>query len=190
MTPTDKPTNPLMRMVSLAKTGPSAIIIRFFDQIYRKGTGAPYWKLSKVTPQLYVGGQHYPQGYPEMLEKGITGIVNMREDYHSDIEKGIAGRRHLHLATRDNTPPKVDDLVRGVEFIRDEIHNGGQVYVHCGVGVGRAPTMAAAYLVTTGLSPSEALRKIRKVRPFIHLTGTQKHVLNEFARYWQVSQAP
>lgn len=185
MTPTDKPAHPLLRIVSLAKTGPVAIIMRYIDQIYRKATGAPYWKYSEVTPQLYVGGQHYPKGYPEMLEKGITGIVNMREDYHSDIEKGVEGPHHLHLVTKDNTPPKVDDLVRGAEFIRDEISNGGQVYVHCGVGVGRAPTMMAAYLITTGLSPEDALNKIRKGRRFIHLTGTQKNVLNEFAQHWQ-----
>ncbi|MFW6082850.1 MAG: protein-tyrosine phosphatase family protein, partial [Chloroflexota bacterium] len=43
----------------------------------------------------------------------------------------------------------------------------GSVYVHCGSGVGRAPTLAAAYLVFTGLTPSEAWAKIRRTRPFI-----------------------
>lgn len=185
MTQVEKPTNPLMRVLSLAKTGPTAIVKRYIDQVYRKNSGAPYWKYSEVTPQLYVGGQHYPKGYSEMLDKGITGIVNMREDYHSDVEKGVEGSHHLHLVTKDNTPPKLEDLKRGAEFIRDEIDNGGKVYIHCGVGVGRAPTMAAAYFVITGLTPDEALSKIRKVRPFIHLTGKQKNSLHEFADYWQ-----
>lgn len=186
MTQTHKPTNPLLRVISLAKTGPRAIIKRYIDQLYRKRTGAPYWKYSEVTPQLYVGGQQYPAGYQEMVDKGITGIVNMREEYHSDIEKGVEGEHHLHLVTRDNTPPKLEDLERGAKFIRDEIDNGGKVYVHCGVGVGRAPTMAAAYLVTTGLSADEALSKIRKVRPFIHLTDTQTDILNQFAEHWNM----
>jgi hypothetical protein len=185
MTSMHKPTNPLLRVVSLAKTGPRAIIKRYIDQGYRKITGAPYWKYSEVTSQLYVGGQQYPKGYQEMLDRGITGIVNMREDYHSDVEKGVEGPNHLHLITRDNTPPKLEDLHRGAEFIRDEINNGGKVYVHCGVGVGRAPTMAAAYLVTTGLSAEEALSAIRKVRPFIHLTDTQTAILHEFVQHWQ-----
>ena len=184
MTDTQQPANPLTRMISLARTGPSAIVSRFIDQFHRKRTGAPYWKMSEVTPQLYLGGQHYPQGYPEMLEKGITGIVNMREDYHSDIEKGVEGPNHLHLATRDNTPPNVEDLARGAEFIRNEVDKGGKVYVHCGVGVGRAPTMLAAYMITTGLSPAEALNKIRTVRPFIHLTRKQRGVLDEFQHHW------
>ncbi len=181
---THKPTNPLKRIVSLAKTGPQAIVLRFVDQTYRKRTGAPHWKLSEITPQLYCGGQHYPAGYQEMLNKGITGIVNMREAHISDEEKEIAGPNHLHLATRDNTPPQVDDLIKGAEFVRDQIEDGGKVYIHCGVGVGRAPTMTAAYMITTGLSPDEALRKIRKERPFIHLTGKQRGVLDEFEQAW------
>ena len=184
MTDQEKPANPLNRMLSLAKTGPIAILTRFFDQGYRKWTGAPYWKLSEVTPQLFLGGQQYPKGYADMLDKGITGIVNMREPHFNDVENGVAGDNHLHLATIDNTPPQVDDLIKGAEFIRDEIDKGGKVYVHCGVGVGRAPTMTAAYLITTGLSPDEALQKIRKVRPFIHLTRKQRQVLDEFEQAW------
>ena len=189
MSETKKPTHPLLRVISLAKTGPMAIIRRYIDQGYRKRTGAPYWKYSEITDQLYVGGQHYPKGYSEMLDKGITGIVNMREDYHSDIDKGVEGTRHIHLFTKDNTPPKLEDLKRGAEFIRDEIDNGGKVYIHCGVGVGRAPTMAAAYFIIMGLSPDEALSKIRKVRPFVHLTGKQKSILHEFEQYWQTHTA-
>lgn len=185
MTQNEKPANPFNRMLSLAKTGPIAIVARFIDQGYRKRTGAPYWKMSEITPQLYCGGQHYPAGYDEMLEKGITGIVNMREEYHSDVEKGVEGEHHLHLVTRDNTPPKVDDLITGAKFIHDQIEDGGKVYVHCGVGVGRAPTMTAAYLMTTGMSPDEALKTIKKVRPFIHLTGKQRRVLDEFQQRWQ-----
>lgn len=184
MSSPQKPTNPLSRIWSLAKTGPAAIVTRFVDQTYRKRTGAPHWELSEITPQLYVGGQHYPQGYQEMLDKGITGIVNMREAHFSDEDMGVAGPNHLHLATRDNTPPKVEDLIRGAKFIHDQVEDGGKVYVHCGVGVGRAPTMMAAYLITTGLSPDEALYKIRKIRPFIHLTGRQRRVLDAFQQEW------
>lgn len=181
---TEKPPSQLTRIVSLARTGPAAITLRFVDQTYRKRTGEPFWRLSEITPQLYCGGQHYPSGYQNMLDKGITGIVNMREAHISDEDKGIAGPNHLHLATRDNTPPQVDDLIKGAEFIRDQIEDGGKVYVHCGVGVGRAPTMTAAYLISTGLSPNEALKKIRKERPFIHLTRKQRKVLDEFERAW------
>lgn len=179
------PPHPLVRALSLARTGPLSIVLRFFDQAYRKTRGAPLWRLCAVTPQLAVGGQHYRGGFAAMREYGITAVVNLRESRFSDELAGIGGNRHLHLATIDNTPPSLDDLFRGVNFISDEIANGGKVYVHCGVGVGRAPTLAAAYLISTRLTPDDALRAIRAVRPFVHLTASQRAALDEFARRWR-----
>jgi len=120
-----------------------------------------------------------------MRRRGISAIINMREQRFSDVDAGIAGERHLHLPTIDNTPPTVPDLSRGVAFASDEIARGGKVYIHCGVGVGRAPTMVAAYLISTGLTPQDALQQIKQARPFVHLTAAQRAVLDEFAATWQ-----
>jgi len=62
------------------------------------------------------------------------------------------------------------------------VESGGKVYVHCASGVGRAPTMAAAYLVSTGLSLDEAWTLIRKTRPFVNPTPPQVAALEQFAR--------
>ena len=177
--------HPLTRVVSLSKTGPLAILLRFIDQAWRLVTGAPLWRLSQLTPRLYLGGQHYRRGYQSMLKRGVTGIVNLRERHHSDIKKGIAAERHLHLPTLDNTPPTVANLMRGAEFVHAEIRRGGSVYIHCGVGVGRAPTLAAACLIADGMTPDEALRRIKRVRPFVHLTPGQRNALDAFADAWR-----
>lgn len=187
---TVKPSPPHKRILSLASTGPRAILLRFIDQAYRKIGGAPLWTLSQVTPQLFLGGQHHRRGWRAMQARGITAIVNLRETKFSDAAKGIGGERHLHLATVDNTPPTVADLMRGAALIGDEIQRGGKVYIHCGVGVGRAPTMTAAFLMTTGLSAEEALRQIKKTRPFVHLTDEQRDALDEFARRWPAGHPP
>jgi len=179
-----KPPHPISRVFSLLSAGPSAVALRWIDQISRRRTGVPVWELSAITPQLLVGGQHYPNGYRAMLDYGITAIVNMRNE-HSDIEKGIGGERHLHLATVDNTPPLVEDLKIGVDFIGAEIDRGRKVYIHCSVGCGRAPTMGAAYLIATGLSPNEALKRIKKARPFVHITRKQRAVLDAFEAAWR-----
>lgn len=187
-----KSPHPLTRVISLTKTGPLPILLRFVDQTWRKLSGAPLWRLSEVKPQLYIGGQHSIRGYGEMRRRGISAIINMREERFSDVGAGIAGERHLHLPTIDNCPPAVADLSRGAAFARDEIASGGKVYIHCGVGVGRAPTMAAAYLISTGLAPQDALQRIKQARPFVHLTAAQRAVLDEFATAWQerLGQAP
>ncbi len=183
-----KTPHPLSRVISLSKTGPRSILLRFVDQAWRKISGAPLWRLSEVKPQLFVGGQHSSRGYAEMRQRGISAIINMRERRFSDVAAGIAGQSHLQLATVDNTPPTVADLLRGAAFARAEIARGGKVYIHCGVGVGRAPTMAAAYLITTGLSPRAALQAIKQARPFVHLTAAQRVALDEFAAAWQAKQ--
>ena len=182
-----KPPHPISRVVSLLRAGPGPVALRWIDQVSRRKTGVPVWKLSEVTPELFVGGQHYRKGYRAMLDHGISAIVNMRQK-HSDVVNGIQGLRHLQLATVDNTPPSVANLTRGAEFVGAEIDRGGKVYIHCAAGCGRAPTMAAAYLISTGLSPNDALHRIKSVRPFVHLTRSQRAVLDEFEANWRDSR--
>lgn len=180
-----KPPNPGKRIVKFIQTGPYAIRLRLEDDLHRRTYGASRRKHSEITPQLHVGGQHRRKGYKRLLKRGITAIVNMREEKYSDEKKGIGGERHLHLPTIDHTPPSIEDLMRGVDFIRREIEQyHGKVYIHCRAGCGRAPSMAAAYLISTGMSRKEALKFIKKARPFISLNKIQKRVLDDFAAAW------
>lgn len=160
--------------------GPEQAVKGLLDFLARLITGAPLPRFSQITPQLYVSGQHRKQGMKKLQRWGITGSVNMRSEY-DDRAAGIAVGKHLHISTVDNTAPTLDDLKRGIAFIRQEIEAGGKVYVHCAAGVGRAPTMAAAYLVSTGLSPQEAWGEIRAVRPFIRPTAEQIALVNRLA---------
>jgi protein-tyrosine phosphatase len=169
------------RMLSLLRVGPRGLVLRFVDQGGRLWRGRPLWRYSRITPQIYVGGQHRPRGWGAMTAEGINAVVNMREAHLDDQKKGIQGAHYLHLATRDNTPPTLDDLLRGAQFIAQRVAEGGKVYIHCGVGVGRAPTQAAAYLIYTGMSVDDALALIRTARPFIHLTRGQYEQLQAFA---------
>ena len=189
MTVAQAPPHPLIRLRSLLRTGPLPLSLRIIDQLARRITGAPIWRLCAVTPQLHVGGQHYPRGWQKMRDYGISAIINMRGE-SCDLAKGIGGDRHLQLPTIDNTPPSLDDLQRGVDFATDEIQRGGKVYIHCAVGCGRAPTMTAACLIATGLSVDEALRKIKATRPFVHLTPAQRQSLDAFAASRKTDSCP
>jgi dual specificity MAP kinase phosphatase len=180
MTENNTPPSPLSRIRSLLRVGAKAIMMRFYDQGSRRWTGRPVWAYSRITPQLYVGGQHRKRGWGAMGKEGITAVVNMREAHLDDAKRGVHGKNYLHLPTIDNTPPTLDDLERGAKFIHDEIAKGGKVYVHCGVGVGRAPTQAAAYFIYIGMTTDEALSAIKAKRPFIHLTRTQHEQLRAF----------
>jgi protein tyrosine phosphatase (PTP) superfamily phosphohydrolase (DUF442 family) len=136
------------------------------DHAVRIVTGANIRAVSQITPQLHVGGQYRRRGWRRLAARGITAVVNMRVEF-DDQEAGIAPDRYLYLPTVDNDPPSLEHLREGVAFMAEEIEGGGGVLVHCGSGVGRAPAMAAAYLISTGKTADEAWRMIREKRPFI-----------------------
>ncbi len=149
------------------------------DHAVRIITGAPILGVSQITPQLHVGGQYARRGWPKMAERGITAVVNMRIEY-DDNHAGIAPQRYLHLPTVDDTAPTLEHLREGSAFIAEEIDGGGAVYVHCASGVGRAPALAAAYFVSTGLSAEDAWDRIRAVRPFVRPTAPQIEQIRRF----------
>ena len=76
---------------------------------------------------------------------------------------------------------RLSELARAVEQLRRWLDRGHRVYVHCYMGVGRAPTVCAAYLAATeGLALGEALERVRAARPTASPTAQQLVVL---ARY-------
>jgi len=159
--------------------GPWVTVLWAVDHAVRRITGANIRRVSQVTPHLHVGGQYRRQGWARLAARGITAVVNMRIEF-DDQEEGIAPQRYLYLPTVDDTAPSTEHLQEGVAFIEQEIAQGGGVFVHCGSGVGRAPTMAAAYLCRTGLTPEQAWARIREVRPFIRPTDPQVVQLERF----------
>ncbi len=147
-------------------------------------TGVPLLAYSRVTPALYVGPQYRARGKRALARAGITHIVNMRAEF-DDAAHGLtlhdAPGGYCHLPTTDDRAPSPAHLAQGATFIREAIGGGGKVYIHCSAGVGRAPTMAAAYLITQGYAMDAALDLIRKARPFIYLTPPQMQALRRLS---------
>jgi dual specificity MAP kinase phosphatase len=160
--------------------GFSVTFVWAWTRLYLWTVGRPVLRYCRVTPQLYVGGQMNARGWDWLAARGLMADVNMRTEF-DDAAHGIAPDSYLWLPTPDDHAPALDQLRTGADFIHQEIERGGKVYVHCASGVGRAPTMAAAYLVGTGLSTHQAWALIRQARPFIKPTPPQLAVLEEFA---------
>jgi protein-tyrosine phosphatase len=120
-----------------------------------------------------------------MRERGITCVVNLRRS--DDLKRGLEPGNYLHLPTPDNHPPSLEAIQEGVTFIDSCIKNGDVIYVHCGVGVGRAPTLVAAYLVYTGMRPDAAWELLRRKRPIIMpLPGQVQQVVSYYKHLQQV----
>ncbi len=171
----------------IKELGPKPTWLWLKDKLKRRSLGFSPPEISRVTQQIYVGGQHKRHGLQAMREHGITAVVNMREEF-DDAEKGLLLDHYLWLPTTDDAPPSLRDLNRGVDFIESQAAQGESVYIHCASGVGRAPTMAAAYLVRQGATPEEAWKKIQEGRPFVRPAPLQVEVIRTFAMQEQVEE--
>jgi len=136
---------------------------------------------SRIAPSLYVGGQHYRRGLARMAHLGISASLSLREEA-DDRDRGVALEKHLWLPTPDDAALTLERLHEASAFIGRALAEGRGVYVHCASGVGRAPTAAAAYLVSKGLTPGQAWASIERVRPFIRPTAAQRAVIEEVHR--------
>ncbi len=159
------------------------------DKITRRIRGVSPPKISEVQPGLYVGGQHSRKALGQMSAWGIEAVVNMREET-DDAARGVALAHYLWLPTTDDEPPLLEDLTRGAAFITQQRDAGHGVYIHCAAGVGRAPTMAAAYLVAHGMPPDRAWETIRNTRPFIRPTPPQFDIIRAFASHSKSQGTP
>ncbi len=134
---------------------------------------------SIIEPDLLVGGQFRPDQWPALRALGVRAVLSMQAE-REDRFAGGAPDRLLRLAVQDFTPPTIEQLADGIAFISAAHQAGLTVFVHCHAGVGRAPLMAAAYLMyRRDLDHRTALARIRAARPIIGLNSSQIKRLRE-----------
>lgn len=121
--------------------------------------------LHSVDGTLWRGSAPARVGYEVLAERGVTTIVDLRaEDIRVD-EDLIAslGMDLVRIPIRDGQAPGDEQVAQFLDLMRN---NDGLVYLHCGAGVGRTGTMAAAYLVDSGQAgAAEAVRRNLAVGP-------------------------
>jgi len=173
-----------MKLIKEIKKGSGILLERLWEQgfrttmiwFYAQGvsliTGVPIVKYCQITPQIFVGPQYRRLGKCKLAQLGINSDVNMRVEF-DDAAHGLAMERYCHLPTFDGEVPTLEQLNQGVAFIKQALENGGKVYIHCAQGVGRAPTLAAAYFICQGFTPDEAVNLIKRSRPFIRISPAQ-----------------
>jgi protein-tyrosine phosphatase len=95
----------------------------------------------------------------------LTGRDEVRElspQYDAAIEAGGTSFEWLHLPVPNFGVPQDRDAFRsGVERVVQALRAGRPVMLHCAAGMGRTGSMAACVLKALGLSPDEALERVR-----------------------------
>lgn len=135
---------------------------------------------SQISACIFVGTNscctdHFDQS---LLRQGISADISLESD-RIDTPWGI--KYFLWLPTVDHTAPTIQALALGVQMLHLLVAQKVKTYVHCKNGHGRAPTLVAAYLISTGMSVNQAIKTIAKQRPEIHLEPVQKATLELFS---------
>lgn len=115
-----------------------------------------------------------------------TGILK-KENISADIDLEIERQDevpevdiYLWLPVVDKKAPSQIQLNVGVAAIDSLVNKNERIYIHCKNGHSRSTTLVAAYLVSNGMNPDEAISMIRSKRKEIHLQDVQLEALRQY----------
>lgn len=113
----------------------------------------------------------------EMREYGVHDIP---------LRARKLGIQHLHLPIPDMHVPEQEFEMawrHAGPALHQELQRGGKIVLHCYAGLGRTGTIAARMLVEAGMTPEEAINRVRAARPGTIQTRLQEqHVHTFFTR--------
>lgn len=111
-----------------------------------------------------------------IAEFGAAAVVTLIEDHEfamlrvegmgAEVVRQHMAWFHLPIADMDIPGREFEEQWRAVgPGLRARLRDGFDVVVHCMGGLGRAGTIAARLLIELGMAPSEAISRVREVRP-------------------------
>lgn len=140
-----------------------------------------------VPGSLYLCGKHFigPDVDKAMAAVGATRVVCLNEerDLAGRFDEYVGWLRASHgeaarwVPVPDFLVPAFEEAVETIDGIVADLEAGHTVLMHCGAGIGRAGTMAAAVLVRRGATAREAIDVVAAHRP---MAGPEAGVQREF----------
>ncbi len=119
----------------------------------------------QITSRIYQGGWLRPQYIAELVQLGITHVLNLDLPYDDPLPLIEANIILHNVYIRDQclmTPQLVRDAIAAIdESLSLPEH---KIYIHCIEGVSRSPTVTWLYLIHSGLSPEDATAKVKPNR--------------------------
>lgn len=134
-----------------------------------------------IADGIYIGTNQCCQTHfdGKLKAEGITADISLEEN-RLDAPFGV--EVYIWIPVKNHMPPAPDQLEFGVSVLQKLVGMKKKVYVHCENGHGRAPTLVAAYLLSTGKTPEEVEVFIKTRRPSVHLEEVQREALQSFSR--------
>jgi protein-tyrosine phosphatase len=150
--------------------------VGWLDERARNG-GVDEVALPGVPGRLWLCGKHFVGPDPDdaLARTGAGVVVCLNEpselagrypDYVEWLEEEARpGGRAIWFPIPDLHAPSPERVRPLVAELGARVAAGESVLVHCGAGVGRAGTIAAALLLSLGVDLASALRQVADARP-------------------------
>ncbi len=97
--------------------------------------------------------------------KGFRAIIRLTDENQSHYQIPENWLESIHVPVEDFGIPSIEQVKKALRHLAFYRMTDARTYMHCRAGYGRAGTMAAMYLVSTGLSSKNAIHTVRTLRP-------------------------
>lgn len=122
--------------------------------------------------RLYLAGKHFIGPDPERALRAVGAQqvvclceIHEIEDRFPSYASWLRSGRALWWPVSDLSAPTLDQAITQLSVLAQLLQEGESVVLHCGAGIGRAGTMAAALLVSSGMGLDDALEIVATARP-------------------------
>ncbi len=153
----------------LRKTGTGYTILSwvlFWPYLGGSRLNWKYWRsrvplCANVAPGLWIGARPGNEDWSELQPHNIQTVIDLAPELSGTTPKA---KEHRYLPLLDiaiPAPKALDDIARSIESAR----SGGNVYIHCALGMSRSVLAACAWLMRNGKTKEQALQIVDKARP-------------------------
>lgn len=120
--------------------------------------------MTRIWERLWVGGLTDAKRLAKGNPNHIDTVISLCEACVAPKRHGV---NYIHIPIEDDRPVPVGQFDRIMDAIAENIR-WGRLLLHCGVGLSRAPSLAAGWMAAIGYkSLDDALAKIKRLRPII-----------------------
>jgi atypical dual specificity phosphatase len=117
-----------------------------------------------------------------LRDHGIDLLISLTEEKLPKHWLDKAGLLGVHEPVVDMQPPTLTQIEKIINSILKAHQAKMGVAIHCAAGMGRTGVALASYFVAKGMEPSQAIAKIRTLRPGSVETEEQEHSIHEYSR--------